>query len=868
MYKGKESAKHLQRRLDLWLSGEVDVLLSEGDCIQKRLGSSGPSSKKFTPAQSFAKKMKQGNVKSALNSLFMSSTVGVLNMDDEISTGTNNEKRSVRNILADKHPASVVPSSEILLSVDQQSVAPNPIIFDSLNADLILKAALRTKGAAGLSGLDAFAWRRLCSSFKSASRDLCCSLAAVGRRLCTSLVNPEGLSAFVACRLIPLDKSPGVRPIGVGEVPRRIISKAILWILSSDIQDAAGPLQVCAGQVGGCEAAIHAMRLIFNEHDVEAALLIDAENAFNSVNRLAALHNIQVLCPPFSCVLINSYRDPVRMVIPGGGEILSCEGTTQGDPLAMGMYALAITPLIRGLSDCQLDTKQVWYADDATGAGTCSNLKRWWDHLTSIGPKYGYFPKSPKCHLVVKPEFEERAKSIFEGSNINITTGGTRHLGAVIGSKECREEYVANKVETWVEEIQVLANIASTQPHAAYSAFVHGVAGRWLFVSRTIPDIQSLLQTLEDAIHQLLIPALTGRSPCSKTERDILSLPSRLGGLGILNPSANSHSSFHASVTLTAPLVNLITAQNLNGSVPLDLIFEAKKNIRNSNRLREVCLASELDSVLSVDQKRKIALAKEKGSSSWLTVLPIKEHGFFLNKGEFRDALHFRYGWDIRNAPQSCICGSSFSIDHALTCKRGGFQILRHNEIRDMTAKLLSEVCHSVATEPPLQPLSGETFTYSSAIVGAEERLDIKARGFWNLAQDAYFDVRVFHPNAPCYRSKDVAAACKQHESAKKREYNQRVQHVEHGVFTPLVFTTTGSMGKEGTTFYKRLADMLSRKQEKPYSVVMGWLRCRLTFALLRSAILCIRGTRSSFNHPVNEQNLTLASVEGQIVAQ
>ena len=185
-----------------------------------------------------------------------------------------------------------------------------------------------------------------------------------------------------------------------------------------------------------------------------------------------------------------------------------------------------------------------------------------------------------------------------------------------------------------------------------------------------------------------------------------------------------------------------------------------------------------------------------------------------------------------------------------------------------MTAKLLSEVCHSVATEPPIQPLSGETFTYRSAILGADACLDIKARGFWNLAQDADFDVSVFHPNAPCYRSKDVAAVCKQHETAKKREYNQRVQKVEHGVFTPLVFTTTGSMGKEGTTFYKRLADMLSHKQEKPYSVVMGWLRCRLSFAVLRSAIMCIRGTRSSFDHPVNEQNLTLAFSEGQITVQ
>ena len=103
-----------------------------------------------------------------------------------------------------------------------------------------------------------------------------------------------------------------------------------------------------------------------------------------------------------------------------------------------------------------------------------------------------------------------------------------------------------------------------------------------------------------------------------------------------------------------------------------------------------------------------------------------------MNKGEFRDALYLRYGWDIRNTPQSCVCGSSFSIDHVMTCKRGGFTILRHNEIRDMMAKLLSEVCHNVATEPPLQPLSGETFTHRSANVSVEARLDIKARDFWN----------------------------------------------------------------------------------------------------------------------------------------
>ena len=139
-------------------------------------------------------------------------------------------------------------------------------------------------------------------------------------------------------------------PIGVGEVPRRIIAKAVLRIIWGDIVEAAGPLQACAGQEGGCEASVHAMKHIFQSPESEAVLLVDATNAFNSLNRQVALHNISVTCPPLAQILINTYRAPIRLIIPGSGEIASTEGTTQGDPLAMAMYALAITPLIHQLS--------------------------------------------------------------------------------------------------------------------------------------------------------------------------------------------------------------------------------------------------------------------------------------------------------------------------------------------------------------------------------------------------------------------------------------------------------------------------------------------------------------------------------------
>ena len=128
-----------------------------------------------------------------------------------------------------------------------------------------------------------------------------------------------------------------------------------------------------------------------------------------------------------------------------------------------------------------------------------------------------------------------------------------------------------------------------------------------------------------------------------------------------------------------------------------------------------------------------------------------------------------------------------------------------------------------------MQPLNGEGFHHKSANTDENSRLDIRARGFWNRGQDAYFDVKVFHPNAPSYHcSMDLPAIYHRHESEKKRQYSQRVKEVEHGVFTPLVFSTTGGMACECSTFYRRLADMISIKQDKPYSLVVSWLRTRL----------------------------------------
>ena len=102
-------------------------------------------------------------------------------------------------------------------------------------------------------------------------------------------------------------------------------------------------------------------------------MLVDATNAFNSLNRQATLRNIQHFCPSFSTILINTYRVDVVLYIEGS-TLLSEEGTTQGDSLAMPMYALGVLPLIDCISG---DLMQVWYADDATACGSLSELRLW-----------------------------------------------------------------------------------------------------------------------------------------------------------------------------------------------------------------------------------------------------------------------------------------------------------------------------------------------------------------------------------------------------------------------------------------------------------------------------------------------------------
>ena len=165
-------------------------------------------------------------------------------LDKENSSGLLNLSDKVLAQLKEKHPVPAEIEEECLLHGPVDLVPP--AIFDLINEQRIFDSTLKTKGSAGPSGMDAELYRRiLCSkNFAAEGKTLREEIATLTRNLFTFNYHPSLLEGYSACRLIPLDKNPGVRPIGVGEVLHRIIDKTISAMFKEEIKEAAGPLQI------------------------------------------------------------------------------------------------------------------------------------------------------------------------------------------------------------------------------------------------------------------------------------------------------------------------------------------------------------------------------------------------------------------------------------------------------------------------------------------------------------------------------------------------------------------------------------------------------------------------------------------------
>ena len=217
-------------------------------------------------------------------------------------------------------------------------------------------------------------------------------------------------------------------------------------------------------------------------------------------------------------------------------------------------------------------------------------------------------------------------------------------------------------------------------------------------------------------------------------------------------------------------------------------------------------------------------------------MLPLARHHFDLSAQEFRDALAIRYKRSLVNVPELCDgCGAVFSLSHALSCRKGGLVIHRHNEVRDAIGDLASMVRSKVRREPIVR--DADYSSGSTALVA-----DLGIRGVWLPQAEALFDVRIIDTDAQSYLDHTPRKVL-QNAEEKKTKYGAACEE-RHALFTPLCCSVDGMLGGEAEVFMKVIGERLASKWDQSYDEVMGWIRARLTFAILRSSILCIRGSR------------------------
>ena len=276
-------------------------------------------------------------------------------------------------------------------------------------------------------------------------------------------------------------------------------------------------------------------------------------------------NNIHQLCPPLAQILINTYQYPVHLIIPGSGGLMSTEVTMQGDPLAIVMYALAVTPLIHHLYSSDRTFSQVWYANDASRVGKCAALQKWWDTLTQLRPLFSYTPNDSK--LTVPCSERQVCKCVFSDMGIVISTD---------------EIWVLQSVTEII--LQLMSLLRFTLGAVRFNAW-QSLQTYFLVWSLVLPDgyYSGFIAAPGGGYSSVFVPALFGHPPCLPIERDLYGLLVHLGSFGLMNLCSAAHSCFHGSNRLTVPLATLIAAQCTTQTTDCDHIHQLKQSIRKNN---------------------------------------------------------------------------------------------------------------------------------------------------------------------------------------------------------------------------------------------------------------------------------------------
>ena len=364
---------------------------------------------------------------------------------------------------------------------------------------------------------------------------------------------------------------------------------------------------------------------------------------------------------------------------------------------------------------------------------------------------------------------------------MNVITG-FKFIGGFIGSDCDTEKWIFEKVQKWVRCIHKIASVVKEYPHSAHAVFTKSLQHEWGYILRVVSGAELYFNPLREVIHNHFLPTLTSLD-LNSDEKELMCKPVRHVGMGIEDPVFNAPIAFERSQLSTKMLTEAIKmGQSINlTEYENDII--AKKN--QAQVLKDTQTLQEVQDILQrfpCDQKSSIQRKLHSKCSSWLTIVPTNDNGFSMSSNQFRDAISLRYGKQPTNLPSICDAdGESFTVCHALNCKKGGLVTFRHNELRDLNIELVKSAGF---TQTVKEPIVKETDKNGEGGL----RADWSVRGFWEHQREALFDCRIFNADAISYVNIPITTLLENQRNEKKKQYNNAVED-RRGTFTPFIAT-------------------------------------------------------------------------------